>query len=392
MHSALVLSIRTRSLYTFAASRYTERESVRGWRLSESGHDMRDADGERNAGASLPGEFELIARLTAGLETRADVVLGTGDDAALLALGGDDWLLVATVDAQVEGIHFVRGVAAPEDIGHKALAVNLSDLAAMGAEPRWALVSLMLPPGHVTADELERIYGGMRALARRYGVAIVGGNIAATSGPLILDVTALGRVRRGAEVRRAGGQPGDVLLVVGTLGAAQAGLLALVKAPGNTRQAQLAPDMLAQVRAAMVAPVPQVAAGSALAATGALGAMLDVSDGLAADLAHLCAASGTGAVLEAARIPISSAAVAVARAYGRDPLALALHGGEDYALLCAVRPERVASARDAVRSAGGEAHIVGELTAAAEGLRLRRPNGQLQPLEPGGWDHLRLQS
>lgn len=353
---------------------------------------MRDADGERNGGADLPGEFELIAQLTDGLETRADVILGAGDDAALLALGGDDWLLVATVDAQVEGIHFLRHIAAPEDIGHKALAVNLSDLAAMGAEPLWALVSLLLPPGHVTTDELERIYGGMRALARAYGMAIVGGNIAATSGPLILDVTALGRVRRGHEATRAGGQPGDVLLVVGTLGAAAAGLLALVKEPDQTKQAQLAPDMLTQVRAAMVAPVPRVAAGRALAATGALGAMLDVSDGLAADLAHLCEASGTGAVLDAARIPVSPAAAAVARAYGRHPLALALHGGEDYALLCAVRPERVASALEAVRGAGSEAHIVGELTAAAEGLRLRRPDGRLEPLEPGGWDHLHPQS
>lgn len=353
---------------------------------------MRDASGERAGGAALPDEFELIARLTAGLETRADVVMGTGDDAALLALGGDDWLLVAAVDAQVEGIHFRRGIAAPEDIGHKALAVNLSDLAAMGAEPLWALVSLMLPPGRVSADELERIYGGMRALARRYGVAIVGGNIAATSGPLILDVTALGRVRRGAAVSRAGGRPGDALLVVGTLGAAAAGLLALVKEADPTKQAQLAPDVLAQVRTAMVAPVPQVAAGSALAAAGVLGAMLDVSDGLAADLAHLCAASGTGAVLDAVRIPVSQAAVVVAHAYEGDPLALALHGGEDYALLCAVRPERVASALEAVRAAGSEAHEVGELTPAAEGLRLRRPDGSLEPLEPRGWDHLRSTS
>jgi len=336
---------------------------------------------------SSPGEFELIARLTAGLEARPDVALGAGDDAALLRLGSE-WLLAATVDAQVEGIHFVRGVATPKDIGHKALAVNLSDLAAMGAEPLWALVSLLLP-ADVSAAYLERVYGGMRALARDYGVAIVGGNIAATSGPLTLDVTALGRVERGVAVTRAGGRVGDMLLAVGTLGAAASGLLALVGDSDPAKQAQLAPDMLDNVRTALVAPTPLVATGRALALTGGIGAMLDVSDGLAADLAHLCAASGTGAVLDVAHIPVARAAAAVARAYGRDPLALALYGGEDYALLCAVRPAGLAAALEAARAGGDEAQVIGELTAPAEGLRLRQPDGRLEPLEPRGWDHLR---
>ncbi|MFI5274425.1 MAG: thiamine-phosphate kinase [Ktedonobacterales bacterium] len=348
---------------------------------------MRQTGDDSNPQRARPiGEFELIARLTAGLPARPDVALGPGDDAALLALDPDSpWLLAATVDAQVEGRHFVRGVATPEDVGHKALAVNLSDLAAIGAEPLWALVSLVLPPSY-DAAEIERIYAGMRALAERYGVAIAGGNVAAAAGPLVVDVTALGRVRRGAAVTRAGGHPGDALLVTGTLGAAAAGLLALVLAP---QQAELAPDVLSFVRAALVAPQPRVAEGRALAAMGGVGAMLDVSDGLAADLRHLCAASGVGALLDAAAIPIAPAARVVAEAYGRDALELALSGGEDYELLCAVRAEQVPAALDAVARAGGMARLIGELTDTSGELRMRGADGISVPLDLRGWDHLR---
>lgn len=372
------------------------------------------------------GEFELIARLTAGLATRPDVVVGVGDDTALLALdSASPWLLAATVDAQVEGRHFVRGIATPEEIGHKALAVNLSDLAAMGAEPLWALVSLVLPPGADPA-ELERVYAGMRALAERYDVAIVGGNVAALDGvgahgmrpyasatgspmesvaarpvspshsgevsplaaPLVLDVTALGRVARGRATLRSGGQPGDALLVTGQLGAAAAGLLALVTGQRPESAVWLAPEMLSEARTALVAPVPRVAEGQALAETGDVHAMLDVSDGLAADLAHLCAASDCGALLDATAIPIAPAARAVAAAYGRDALDLALFGGEDYELLFAVAPAAVVVVRDAVARVGGEAHVIGELTPPADGLRIRGPDGTGGPLEPRGWNHL----
>ncbi len=354
------------------------------------------------------GEFELIARLTAGLATRPDVVLGVGDDAALLALDpASPWLLAATVDAQVEGRHFVRGVATPEDIGHKALAVSLSDLAAMGAEPLWALVSLVLPPG-ADPEELERVYAGMRALAEGYGIAIVGGNVAALArppvhprgpdtqaqgeaeqGPLVLDVTALGRVRRGQALTRAGGRPGDALLVTGTLGAAAAGLLTLVTGRSPPLAGKLAPNMLSLARTALVAPTPRVAEGRALAETGDVHAMLDVSDGLAADLAHLCTASDCGALLDAAAIPVSPAARAVAAAYGRDALHLALYGGEDYGLLFATAPTAVGVVRDAVARCGGEAQVIGKLTAPGDALRVRWPGGAIGPLEPRGWDHLR---
>src|SRR5258708_636149 len=167
------------------------------------------------------GEFGLIERLAAHLPSRPDEILSTGDDAALVDLGAAA-LLVATVDALVDGRHFLRAVATPEEIGHKALAVNLSDIAAMGAEPLWALVSLLVPPATDVAL-LDGIYAGMAALAQSFAVAIVGGNVASTNGPLTLDVTVLGRVQRHQAILRSGARQGDVLCVTGSLGAAAAG-------------------------------------------------------------------------------------------------------------------------------------------------------------------------
>lgn len=333
------------------------------------------------------GEFGLIARLTHGLETRPDVVLGVGDDAALLDVG-TNMLLVATCDAQVEGRHFQSNVATPQEIGHKTLAVNASDIAAMGAEPLWALISLLLP-ANVSMELLDGIYAGIRSLGRQLGVAIVGGNVSGTDGPLTLDMTLLGRVERERACTRSGGQPGDRLVVTGTLGAAAAGVLAFTTAHGAASRVQVAPALLERARVALAAPVPRVAEGRALGATGVVSAMLDVSDGLAADLGHLCTASGVGVVVEAESLPIDAATSAIAAAYGRDPLELAIGGGEAYELLFTVPPDALDAALHAVQSVGSSASVIGELTEAREGMRLRLGDGTLRPLEPRGWDHLR---
>ncbi|HEX8997397.1 MAG TPA: thiamine-phosphate kinase [Ktedonobacterales bacterium] len=330
------------------------------------------------------GEFPLIARLTAGLETRTDVALGVGDDAAALDLGADQ-LLLATCDAQVEGTHFLPSVATPEEIGYKALAVNLSDIAAMGGEPLWALVSLIAPPA-LDVAVVDGVYTGLRALARRFNVALVGGNVASTPGPLILDITALGRVPRERMLTRAGARPGDQLLVTGRLGAAVAALLAYTAAPEG---ADLPAEALSEARHAMVTPEPRVREGMALAASGQVTAMLDVSDGLSGDLSHICERSGVGAIVDLAALPVDASTRALAQALGRDPQRLALSSGDDYELLFAVRPEGVAVALDAVRAVGGVATVIGEITPAEQGLRVREPDGALAPLEARGWDHLR---
>lgn len=330
------------------------------------------------------GEFPLIARLTAGLESRTDVALGAGDDAAALDLGAGQ-LLLATCDAQVEGTHFLPSVAAPEEIGHKALAVNLSDIAAMGGEPLWALVSLIASP-MLDIAVIDGIYAGLRTLARRFNVALVGGNVASTTGPLTLDITLLGRVTRERLLTRAGARPGDRLLVTGRLGAAVTALLAFTAAP---EEADLPADALSETRRAMVTPEPRVREGAALAATGQVTAMLDVSDGLSGDLGHICERSGVGAIVDLAALPVDAATRALAHALGRDPLRIALTSGDDYELLFTVRPDGVAEALAAVRAVGGVASVIGEITPQEQGMRVREPDGALLPLDARGWDHLR---
>ncbi len=327
------------------------------------------------------GEFSLIARLTADLQSRPDVALGVGDDAAALDLGADH-LLLATCDSQVEGRHFLSHVAMPREIGYKALAVNLSDIAAMGGEPLWALVSLIAAP-ELDVSVIDGIYEGMRELAARYQVAIVGGNVSSTSGPLTLDITVLGRVTRERMVTRAGARPGDRLLVTGSLGAGRVGLLAF-----TTPDVEPPANALAQVRARMVTPEPRVREGLALSATRSVTAMLDISDGLAGDLNHICERSHVGALVNAAALPVDDATSAVARALGEDPVALALSGGDDYELLFTARPEDVTRVMEAVRMIGTPVTDIGEITTFEEGLRARRLDGVIQSLEPRGWDHL----
>jgi thiamine-monophosphate kinase len=329
------------------------------------------------------GEFGVIDRLTSKLETRPDVALGIGDDAALLD-PGPEMLVVATVDALVEGRHFVMTISTPEEIGRKALAVNLSDLAAMGAEPCWALISLLVPPS-LDAGILDGIYAGLRSEAHRYGVAVVGGNVTATDGPLALDVVALGRCPRDVQVTRAGGRPGDLLLVTGSLGAAAAGLL-VAREPKLAEG--VARTLLQQARSALVVPTPRVEAGQALASGKLATAMLDISDGLAADLGHLCERSGVGAELDASSIPVDPAAMEIAACYGRDPLELALHGGEDYQLLCALMPDRRDEVLAALRAVGCAPIVIGRLTALEAGLTIRLADGSIHPLAATGWDHL----
>ncbi|HSN91909.1 MAG TPA: thiamine-phosphate kinase [Anaeromyxobacteraceae bacterium] len=311
------------------------------------------------------GEFELIDLFTRALPLGGEGVrVGVGDDAAALAPPRGE-LLVVTADAVVDGVHFDRRFR-PEEIGWKALAVNLSDLAAMGARPLWALVALGLVPG-TPAARIAGIARGLGRCARAHGVAVVGGNVTRAR-QLSLTVTALGGARPGLLLRRDGAHVGDAVLVSGTLGDAALGL-GRGAAPALVRKQRM--------------PEPRLALGRALA--GIATAAVDVSDGLVQDLGHLCRASGVGASLRLAELPLSAAYRRAVR--GRsDPWAAALAGGEDYELAVTTPVRRVPQALRAARRAGTELSVVGSIVPGS-GVQVVRCQGGLHA-PPRGHDHL----
>ncbi len=275
------------------------------------------------------GEFELIDRFFRGCGAqRSDVPLGVGDDAALIEFPPDRQL-VAAIDTLVESVHFPAG-SSPASVGHRALAVNLSDLAAMGAEPGWALLALTMP----RADErwLEGFGRGLDALAREFRVALVGGDT--TSGPLCVTLQILGTIERGTALTRAGAAAGDALYVSGTLGDAGAGLQ-LEQSRIDVADARSA----RYLRDRFLFPAPRVALGRRLRAYAS--ACIDVSDGLLGDAGKLARASGCGVELDYAMLPVSPAlAAAVGPERARE---LALTAGDDYELLFSVPPSRAAA-------------------------------------------------
>ena len=316
------------------------------------------------------GEFELIERYFAAVgASRSDVVLGVGDDAAVLRLPAGDELIACT-DTLVEGRHFPAGFAAL-DVGWRSLAVNLSDLAAMGAEPRWATLALTLPA--IDEEWLEEFVGGFATLALAHGVQLVGGDT--TRGALTLTVQALGTVPTGAAITRSGARPGDLLYVTGWPGDAAAGL-ALLQGTLTGAGANRAALELKFRR-----PEPRVAFGLRL--RGVASACIDVSDGLAGDLSRLAAASGVAAVVRAAELPLSRALYALAgESRARE---YALGGGDDYELLFTVPPAARAGLARATAASGAPAcHCIGEIL-AGRGVRVVGEKGDL-PL-PKGWDH-----
>ncbi len=311
------------------------------------------------------GEFELIERFFTRSAARGDVLLGVGDDAALLEVPPGR-VLVAATDTLVEGRHFLAD-APPGSIGHQALAVNLSDLAAMGAEPAWALLSLSLPGAD--AAWLESFAAGLFALAGRHGVALVGGDT--VRGPCVVTITALGFVEPALALRRSGAQPGDLLYVSGWPGEAAAGLEALFRGAA-------APDdpLVRRCRYAE----PRIELGRGL--RGRASAAMDVSDGLLGDLAKLCAASDVGAVLDLEQLPVS--AELARRHAAADCERLVLSGGDDYELLFTV-PTAAAAQVEAMSSPALPLHRIGRIE-AGRGVHCRR-DGRPATVAGGGYDH-----
>jgi thiamine-monophosphate kinase len=312
------------------------------------------------------------------------VSLGVGDDAAIVrpARRRD---VALTTDLSVEGVHFHRDLHPPRAVGHRALARALSDLAAMGARARFALLSIAFPPSTSRAW-LSAVYDGIGALARRSDVALIGGDTTVAEGPVSLDVVAVGDVNPSSALRRDGARLGDLLYVTGRLGMAALGLELLRTESGRVQARSSRRHGRSEVRTlalnAHLFPEPRLSAGRYLAERRLASAAIDASDGFARDLGRLCAASGCAAAVYEDRLPCPPAAAATRL----DRVELALRGGEDYELIFTVPPSK---ARRLPKSVGGVPfHEVGEIR-RGRGLRLIRVDGREAALSPHGYDHFR---
>ncbi|HEX4463780.1 MAG TPA: thiamine-phosphate kinase [Solirubrobacterales bacterium] len=333
------------------------------------------------------GEFELLARIRERLPASGSRThLGSGDDAAVTA---PDGATATSVDALVDGVHFRRDQASPAQIGHKALAAALSDLAAMGAEAGEAYVVLGLPPDFGEEECLE-LLDGMVALARQTGTDLAGGDLT-RSDQLFLAITVVGHAPSpDAFLSRRGAHPGDALVLTGEIGGAAAGLLLLQNTDWSIDPSirwskdQSTSSWADALRARQLEPTPRLGAGKALSQAGAT-AMIDLSDGLGADAGHIARASGVKLEIEAEAVSLAPGAVALSEAAGRDPWRL-LSGGEDYELLACVPPDRLEEATAAVLDKEGTPLTrIGQVQAGS-GVEVRLPGGRL--LEPAGFDQL----
>ncbi len=316
------------------------------------------------------GEFgliDLLAKMAGGGDER--LLIGIGDDAA--AWQGDDSIQLASVDSFIQGVHYNPAITPWQEAGWKALAVKLSDIAAMGGIPRYALVSLALPTD-TEVDDVKNLYTGMLKLAKQYGVTIIGGDI--SNAPLVaISITILGSSPTKQILTRAAAQPGEMVAVTGRLGAAAAGLEVLSKGR------KLDPEAATRLKNAFLHPTPRIAEGRLLVEQGVKTA-IDISDGLIADLGQICKASQVGARIEVERVPVEPT---VKTAFSERALELALSGGEDYELLFTASAEVVDKVK---KAASCPVTAIGEIT-AGELVTLVDKQGNPFKLDRAGWEH-----
>lgn len=320
------------------------------------------------------GEFGLIdalARIAPPGDESHQILVGIGDDAA--AWKADGRIVLATTDTLVEAVHFTE--ATPwYDLGWKAMVAGLSDVAAMGGDPRYALVALCLAE-RTEVNDVTQLYQGMADVAVRFGVAIVGGNISRAAAAVI-TVTVIGQAQEGRILTRSAARPGDLLAVTGQLGSSSAGMKVL------TQRLEPAAQAISLLQSAHLRPLPRISCGQQLAALG-VKAAIDISDGLIADLGHICRASGAGAVVQADQLPIHAA---VKEMFPQDYLDLALSGGEDYELLFTASTDSFEEVKRSLNSEECPITVIGQITTPKDILVLRG-NGQPYVTKRTGWDH-----
>ena len=339
--------------------------------------------------SSTKSEFDFVAalkqRVAASGNKSESLIAGLGDDAAVFRSNAGKENVI-TADLLVEDIDFRRTTTPPFLLGHKALAVSLSDIAAMGARPLWSLISIGVPEDVWETEFVNQFYDGLLALANHYGVQLIGGDTSRTNESIVIDSVVAGECAAGRAVMRAGAAPGDQIFVTGSLGAAAAGLR-LIERGAHLAEQNLADEdsqKLDHVLIRQLRPEPRVGWGIVLGEERLATAMIDLSDGLSSDLNHLCEASDVGALIDSSLLPIDNRVVELCGRRALDPLQLALHGGEDFELLFTVKPADVA--RLPRRVDGVEIKRIGEISKATDGVRISEGQ-RIWDLKPGGWKH-----
>jgi len=326
------------------------------------------------------GEFGFIRRVTQGCLVRPDGVLkGIGDDAAAFRTA-EGRITLLTTDLLVERVHFIRDRISGFDLGYKSLAVNLSDIAAMGGTPREAFVSIAIPE-EVPLDYLDHLYDGMKSLAQAFSVNILGGDTTGSRRDLVINVAVTGEVPEAEILFRHTARTGDIVFITGPLGDSRAGLHLILQ--------EAAPEspMDRGLIEAHLRPRPHIREGRFLAGAGGVHAAIDVSDGLSSDLGHIAEASGLGVLLSAAKIPFSDHLPAFCKRFGFDPVDFALAGGEDYVLVCTVDPARAEDlAKEYRRLFGRILYPIGRMNSSGR-LEIETREGRIIPFTASGWNH-----
>jgi len=328
------------------------------------------------------GEFGFIKKISRGCLIRPEhIIKAIGDDAAAFTTDPDQISLITT-DLLVERIHFIRNSISGFDLGYKSLAVNLSDIAAMGGTARESFVSIAIPQD-CPLDYLEAIYDGMKDLATKFDVNILGGDTTSSKTDLIINVVVHGMIAKEELLCRDAARPGDIIFSTGYLGDSKAGLhLILNDIPAES-------DELHNLLRAHLLPVPHLAEGRFLAQQPAVKAAIDTSDGLSSDLGHIARESGVGAILYSDKIPVSRDLQSFCKQFNLDPVAYALSGGEDYTLLCTASPGEVETiAAKFQKKFNRPLFEIGEITAGQE-MKMNYPDGASNPIAPSGWNHFR---
>ena len=330
-------------------------------------------------------EFSFIEFLQSKFSTSTDyddIILGNGDDAAVIDAGGDKcWVL--TCDIQMEDVHFTLKTSTGEDTAHKVMAVNMSDISAMGARPRFGLLSLGIPVGNSMDTFLKRFSEEIKCISNTMGIVLLGGNVSSTKGPMFVDLFMVGEAKKDNLIKRSGAVIGDRILVTGELGSASAGLFLLSNHEFLVKKAEKDFLIRKQLR-----PEARVEVGSYIGESRLATAMIDISDSLVGDLAHICHSSRVGAIVNSESIPISRALQTLDPATDVDPLDFALNGGEDYELLLTVSKSNAESIQKELSDTFNlKITDIGEVVSYNQKIKIDKGNG-LEDVQIKRWDHL----